>query len=44
MIGILKWPLPAASQDYQQKNKDFNPFTKSMTQNISCLQEVQGQK
>jgi hypothetical protein len=40
----LKWPPPEAMQDSQQKDKDTNPFTKSLTQNFSCIQEVQGQR
>ena len=43
-IWILKWLLPVARQDSQWKDKDSNPPTKPLTQNVSCLQNVQAQR
>ncbi|KRY94069.1 hypothetical protein T11_2973 [Trichinella zimbabwensis] len=33
---------PEARQDSQWRDKDSNPPTKPSTQNLSCLQDVQG--
>ena len=35
---------PFSRQVSQLKDKDINPFTKPSTQNVSCLQDVQGQR
>jgi hypothetical protein len=41
-ILILKWPLLVARQASQWRDKD-NPPIKPLTQNVVCLQVVQGQ-
>jgi hypothetical protein len=41
-IWRLKWPPPVARQDFQWKESTHNPPIKPSTQNLSCLQDVQG--
>ena len=43
-ICILKWPLPILRKVSQWKDKGNNTPTKSLILNVSCLQDVQGQR
>jgi hypothetical protein len=40
--GGLKWPFPIAREEFQWKGGDTKSLTNPWTQNLPCLQEMQG--